>query len=344
MRLHFKRSTSEFKTEQSTCAPTEIHVSASRSTKAPLVKVSNKTPNLRAKLIAPPVKVCCSFAACKHGDGHVSVHSAWHCSLCTRPFHSCHFNVKKGSGVVCSEFRVGGKRATDTRNFSMGKPPSRNDPPPGRSFHDHINASPTVDFRSGQGSPLLAVQPGSFLKELQGAIVKMVNPLAEKGVCAQTRAEHVRMLKLLAAAPPDIHHWPMARIALEVLEKGRKKNTWCFREQVRTSSGGIKPSRSGHGGEDAPDTIEAQSRMGRRWPQYPALGAAIHDDSFAGRFRNGHLRGDSNRPKPRCEGLIDSCVGHGRTVWGCLPSQDSWVGDRGAHEVQRKTLPDGEDR
>ena len=173
--------------------------------------------------VAPHSMVPCSYAKCKQGKGLVSSRSAWHCSCCARPFHGCHFNAKKGSIVICGECRAGGKRNTDLTDFSMANHPSLKDPPPGQ----HVTA-PSSGFQTGQGSPLLAGQTGSFLEDLKGAISKIVHPLAEKGICPQTRAEHVRLLKMLAAAPPEMHHWPLARIALEVLELGRKENTWCW--------------------------------------------------------------------------------------------------------------------
>ena len=88
-------------------------------------------------------------------------------------------------------------------------------------------AGPVEDFHGSQGIPLLAGSKG-FLVKLQSSIVKKMHPLAEKGVTAQTRNEHLSLLRRLARAPHHTRNWPLARIALEVLERGRKEHRWCW--------------------------------------------------------------------------------------------------------------------
>ena len=88
-------------------------------------------------------------------------------------------------------------------------------------------AKAEADFQAGQGSPLLAHQAGLVIDELKVALKDLViHPLASKGVSKDTRSDHQRMLNLLAHAPVHQRTWPIARVALDALERGRLKYKW----------------------------------------------------------------------------------------------------------------------
>ena len=81
-------------------------------------------------------------------------------------------------------------------------------------------------FQIGRTSPLLAETAGPLILQLQESIKKLVHPLADAGITAQCRAEHLKLLKKLSEAPLEMHTWPLARVALEVLERGRQSEDW----------------------------------------------------------------------------------------------------------------------
>jgi len=83
------------------------------------------------------------------------------------------------------------------------------------------------DFRGSQESPLLAHQAGIVIDGLKSSTKELkIHPLAQKGVSRQTRMDHLRMLNLIAEAPPEQRVWPIARVALDALERGRQKFKW----------------------------------------------------------------------------------------------------------------------
>ena len=81
-------------------------------------------------------------------------------------------------------------------------------------------------FRNGRASPLLAETAGPLLEQLKGSISKVLHPLAEKGITAQCRTEHLKLLAKISEAPKEMHEWPLARVALEMLERGRQSEDW----------------------------------------------------------------------------------------------------------------------
>ena len=81
-------------------------------------------------------------------------------------------------------------------------------------------------FPNGRVSPLLAETAGPLLLHLKGSISKVLHPLAEKGITAQCRTEHLKLLKKISEAPKEMHEWPLARVALEMLERGRQSEEW----------------------------------------------------------------------------------------------------------------------
>ena len=81
-------------------------------------------------------------------------------------------------------------------------------------------------FPNGRASPLLAETAGPLLEQLKGSISKVLHPLAEKGITAQCRTEHLKLLKKISEAPKEMHEWPLARVALEMLERGRQSENW----------------------------------------------------------------------------------------------------------------------
>ena len=128
---------------------------------------------------------------------------------CQHVAHEKHVEVPEMSTGVANQ------RTGAGCHFSM---PPDTDPGAGRP-----------DFRSGQENPHLANKQGSLVPQLLLALTKAaMHPLAMKGVTEQTRTEHQSLLTRLAKAPPHTHRWPAARIALEVLEIGRKENKWCW--------------------------------------------------------------------------------------------------------------------
>ena len=85
------------------------------------------------------------------------------------------------------------------------------------------------DFRLGQGSPLLAWQAGTIIDELKASMKNLViHPLTYKGVSRDTRSDHQRMLTLLSEAPVHQRFWPIARVAIDALERGRLKFKWAW--------------------------------------------------------------------------------------------------------------------
>ena len=82
------------------------------------------------------------------------------------------------------------------------------------------------DFRQGQESPLLAHQAGKLIDELQNLKDVRLHPLAFKGVSKESRQDHKRMLQLISEAPVYQRQWPIARVALDALERGRVKFKW----------------------------------------------------------------------------------------------------------------------
>ena len=97
-------------------------------------------------------------------------------------------------------------------------------PPPS----EETIAKAEADFLSGQESPLLAHQAGNLLDALQSLKEINLHPLARKGVSKDTRSDHQRMLGLLAEAPVYQRTWPIARVALDALERGRLKYRWSW--------------------------------------------------------------------------------------------------------------------
>jgi len=144
-----------------------------------------------------------SIACCKCNQLFCSTHAAtwhdkssWQCQRC-RP-----------------SWRTKG-RTHDPTDFTM--------PPP--TVAEVAKAE--EDFQSGQGSPLLAHHAGSIIGELKSSLKNLqIHPHAYKGVAKDTRADHQRMLTLLAEAPAYQRTWPIARAALDALERGRLKYKW----------------------------------------------------------------------------------------------------------------------
>ena len=145
--------------------------------------------------------VQCSQCKAKFCGRHASTwhnKSTWRCPVCRPAWQS------KG-------------QALDAVDYSMPPDPDGNP--------DALRP----DFRSGQENPHLANKQGSLVPQLLLALTKAaMHPLAMKGVTEQTRTEHQSLLSRLAKAPPHTHRWPAARIALEVLETGRKESKWCW--------------------------------------------------------------------------------------------------------------------
>ena len=154
---------------------------------------------------------------------------------------ACGASVKHTHGVQCSQCKAKfcGKHASTWHSKSTWKchacRPSWQTRGHAHDAEDYSmppDADPGAarpDFRSGQENPHLANKQGSLVPQLLLALTKAsIHPLAMKGITEQTRTEHQSLLKRMSTAPRYTHHWPAARIALEVLEKGRKESKWCW--------------------------------------------------------------------------------------------------------------------
>ena len=97
-------------------------------------------------------------------------------------------------------------------------------PPPSAE----VIAKAEQDFHMGQESPLLAHQAGNLLNALKSLQDISIHPLARKGVSRETRSDHLRMLRLLTEAPAHQRAWPIARVALDALERGRLRYKWSW--------------------------------------------------------------------------------------------------------------------
>ena len=204
-----------------------------KDTKAATTGTAKGSPAVTAKSVAKdPTKavasaewVKCGQPKCKYDKGMVSSGSAWACSLCYRPFHPVHFSLKAKQEVVCSDCRRGSVREATTGSYAMPKKP----PNPGDNGGDKDGgAPPHQDFQRGQGSPCLAMTMGKLVSCIRGTLRQETHPLAAKGITAQARTEHLRLLRLLIATPTDTHDWPVGRAALEALEQERVRKEWCW--------------------------------------------------------------------------------------------------------------------
>ena len=87
----------------------------------------------------------------------------------------------------------------------------------------------TLDhFRRGNGAPLppVAAMTGSDLIALTGKPASCLPRLAERGLVASTRMEHLRMLRTLSQIPADLHKAPMTTAIIEHLMRLRKAHHW----------------------------------------------------------------------------------------------------------------------
>ena len=154
---------------------------------------------------------------------------------------ACGAPVKHTHGVQCSQCKAKfcGKHASTWHTKSTWKCPSCRpawqtkghglDPADYSMPPDTDPGADRPDFRSGQENPHLANKQGSLVPQLIIALTKAsMHPLAMKGVTEQTRTEHQSLLARLAKAPQYTLRWPAARIALEVIEIGRKEGKWCW--------------------------------------------------------------------------------------------------------------------
>ena len=169
----------------------------------------------RPAAAAPADEVRCGQPHCNIHMGRVSASAAWNCSMCQQPFHKQHFSVKGAEEVVCNACRRGQHKVMSGDYSLETDDPSRLPPPP-----------PDSDFRNGQGRPLLTMAGGALHASLQGTLSANMHPLARRGVSAQGRAEHLRLLRLVANAPRRLHGLPLPRMILEILERERYKHQW----------------------------------------------------------------------------------------------------------------------
>ena len=237
----------------------------------------------------------CGFHKCSIQGGVVKFLEAIKCTECKKFFHKRHANNKfdkKKLVFHCGDCKKGYHRQ-DFKKFSMqptlslgvgadiapdphNAPVHKTEPP-----LPHANDPGDTGFRVGQGSPLLATTAGKFLAMLRGNMRTVVHPLADKGITAESRREHVRLLlMLLAKAPAESHAWPVARMILEVIERERVLQRWSW-VTVENKTG------------------QMSSAMGRL-PQYtggalPSM-HLIHDHEWRDASR--HIRRLSKRAMP----------------------------------------------
>jgi len=180
----------------------------------------------------PPAKsgnnlpVQCSFPKC---DRTLSAGTGALCPTCQRRFCHNHVNRHSRSGWRCPACRQDEKERLVPRppsqqrvdeaepSFLMGTTPL-NAPQP--------EVVRNVDFRIGQASPHLASSTGRTLRTIVVPLSTLVHPLALKGITADTRREHLRLLRALFSAPEEMLDWPIGRAALEILEAMRLKERW----------------------------------------------------------------------------------------------------------------------
>ena len=188
---------------------------------------------------SPLVK--CAHHNCRIQGGLVSLDAAWRCAQCEEPLHRNHFSGKQPTEAMCAACRRG-KPKVKTDDFSLAKakrlPP---EPAEGDAAEQERVQRFAEDFRRGQASPLLTSKGGAgvLCRALQEVTLCM-HPLAEAGLSEQSRTEHLKMLNLLKEAQTKLHHLPLDRMILEVLEGPRysKQIEWASMEHNATTMAG----------------------------------------------------------------------------------------------------------
>ena len=171
-----------------------------------------------------PKPLTCSLESCgkvlKPGSGSA-------CTTCKKFFCTSHadYRRRKAGTWKCGSCVKADKPASATAtlgdDFSKGRADAND--PPDRPKEE----ARSQDFLMGQGSPRLTLTAGAICQRLRGpALRKSMHPLADMGISAESRKEHLRVLQLLAKAPPETAAWPMAQVCLEVLEKERQRQRW----------------------------------------------------------------------------------------------------------------------
>jgi len=148
----------------------------------------------------------------------VKTKNAIQCCVCKALFCAKHASTWRDKATWrCQKCRPAHRtkgRLYDATDYSM--------PPPSSEEVSKVEE----DFRQGQESPLLAHHAGKLIDELQNLKDIRLHPLAFKGVSKESRQDHKRMLQLISEAPVYQRQWPIARVALDALERGRVKFKW----------------------------------------------------------------------------------------------------------------------
>ena len=171
-----------------------------------------------------PKPLTCSWESCgkviKPGCGSA-------CTACKTLFCTSHADYRRRKAgtwkcVTCAKKdKPASVTATLGDDFSKGTAIAKD--PPDRPKE----SAQGQDFCMGQGSPRLTPTAGAICQQLRGPTLrKSMHPLADMGISAESRKEHLRVLQLLARAPPETATWPMAQVCLEVLEKERQRQRW----------------------------------------------------------------------------------------------------------------------
>ena len=172
-----------------------------------------------------------------------------------------------------------------------------------------------IPTKENAASPLLAETAGPLLVQMKGSISKLLHPLAEKGITAQCRTEHLKLLETLSRAPQEMHEWPLA---------------WkCSREGARGKIGNGRRSRPGaltrlseytNGKLKAVFLKHSQewSDAGRHIRRLARQASAL----VGSNDRGGDGRSDRDGDRPGHESVFNFAMDHDWAVVGRLAGED----------------------